>query len=105
MSMMALCPQSLLMLSQAEYSVYIRSRTWKRRSAMVKERDGFRCVLCNSDYLLEAHHRSYENLASENELAEIGDLCTLCRKCHRHIHVLLDRNKLANWEVDEDNAF
>lgn len=46
---------------------------------IVKERDGYRCILCGRPYE-EIHHISYRSSAGGNE---IKNLCCLCWHCHR----------------------
>lgn len=62
-----------------KYDAYLQSETWKIRRAMVFERDGNRCVLCNSkEKPLNCHHRTYDRCYNER----LSDLTTLCRTCH-----------------------
>ncbi len=66
------------------YHEYIMSRHWREHPARLAElaASGFRCRLCNhdgSESPLEVHHRTYANLFNE----QVGDLTTLCRRCHR----------------------
>lgn len=65
------------------YHNYIMSRRWREHPARLAElaASGFRCRLCNdegTDGPLEVHHRTYKNLGNE----QVGDLTTLCRRCH-----------------------
>jgi hypothetical protein len=48
----------------------------------VMDRDGRRCVLCNSEADLSVNNRTYVRYGSE----EPGDLTTLCSLCHRTFH-------------------
>lgn len=64
--------------SREDYLAYLKSEIWKSLSSRCKERDGFRCRVCNSNRNLEAHHRTYERIFCE----ELGDLTTLCEQCH-----------------------
>lgn len=43
------------------------------------ERDGWRCVLCNSVRRLEVHH---VKSLKDGGTHELGNLQTLCRACH-----------------------
>ena len=58
---------------------------WPDLSEACKARDGYRCRVCNAgpEATLEAHHRTYETMRTEEEL---DDLTTLCRKCHTRFH-------------------
>lgn len=73
--------------SQNNYERYIRSSEWINRPERLKaiERDGGRCVLCNSSEDLEVHHRTYESFGNE----KLEDLYTLCRQCHDIVTNLL----------------
>jgi len=62
------------------YRAFLRSPEWAELRAAVKARAGGRCQLCGSPNRLEAHHRSYRDLADANEL-----IC-LCRDCHELFH-------------------
>jgi 5-methylcytosine-specific restriction endonuclease McrA len=58
------------------------SKDWtKELRALVKNRDGFICYLCNNHYLneqqLSVHHIDYNKLNSE-----FRNLVTLCKSCH-----------------------
>jgi len=56
---------------------------WKARYTLTnairdqKIEKGLRCILCNSEKLIEAHHPNYEKPL---------DVVWLCRECHRKIH-------------------
>jgi len=70
------------------YQSYLQSKQWKQKAQAAKKRAGFRCQVCNrsqDEVILNAHHRTYENLG--NELLE--DLTVLCEGCHN----LFERNK------------
>lgn len=67
---------------------YYQAREWFAICERVKERDGFRCVLCNSDKNLVVHHRTYKNFGNEN----LEDLVTLCLGCHKIFH-----DNRSNW--------
>lgn len=60
------------------YKEYISSPAWKMKAQAAKERAGNRCMVCNSDINIQAHHRTYERLGQE--LPE--DITVLCAKCH-----------------------
>lgn len=66
------------------YTEYLKTEYWGEVRQLVKDRDGHRCVLCNSGQSLEIHHRTYANLKIEKE--HLGDVHTLCSKCHAHYH-------------------
>lgn len=67
------------------YYRYIVSPEWKKKADEAKRRAGYRCQVCNrkqGDVILNAHHRTYENLGHEKE----GDLTVLCDGCHGDFH-------------------
>jgi hypothetical protein len=72
-----------------DYYTYIKSPAWKRKASEAKKRAGYRCQVCNhgkkDGAVLDAHHRTYENLGNEQP----GDITVLCRDCHK----LYERNK------------
>ena len=57
-------------------------RQWSR---FIRERDGHRCVCCESDEGIQAHHIVRKTLYPWGA-AETGNGITLCRACHRHVH-------------------
>lgn len=69
----------------AEFLEYISSpypRIWKDKlKNKIKQRDGNKCVFCESSHPLEVHHIDYnkQNCGEEN-------LITLCKKCHTITH-------------------
>jgi len=63
------------------YQDYLKSPEWKELARRVKERDRC-CVLCSSTKNLEAHHRTYVRVCNE----ELGDLVTVCDRCHTFYH-------------------
>lgn len=67
---------------QINYDEYIKSPQWKRKAIEAKKRAGYRCQVCNSPDNLNAHHRTYERLGSEQP----GDITVLCRECHKLFH-------------------
>jgi hypothetical protein len=81
------------------YQAYIRSREWRENPTRLAELEasGFRCRLCNAGgegTIIEAHHRTYENLGNEQD----GDLTALCRSCHRAVTDHLRRIRYAKRE-------
>jgi hypothetical protein len=72
------------MTRKEEYLRYLASPEWKIVKTKVHERDGWRCVLCNSPHELQAHHRSYRHF--KDEINHLCDVMTVCRKCHEKHH-------------------
>lgn len=66
------------------YAQFLETDYWRKIARMVKDRDGRRCVVCNSTKNLAAHHRTYEHHGEEHLF--LGDLTTLCEKCHTRHH-------------------
>ena len=66
-------------MTHSEYTDYLKSEHWRTIRRLVKERDGYACVICNSTEHLEVHHRTYDRVPYCERLS---DLCTLCSKCH-----------------------
>ena len=62
------------------YEEYLKTEHWRTLSRLVKERDNYACVICNSSEELEVHHRTYER-GRFNE--RLDDCYTLCRKHHK----------------------
>jgi 5-methylcytosine-specific restriction endonuclease McrA len=66
-----------------EYAAYLRSSIWKAKREAALERADNRCQVCNSDLLLQVHHRKYpKELGTEDPM----DLTVLCRRCHDLFH-------------------
>lgn len=55
---------------------------WHNIRKAALERDGYRCVTCNSTEGLNCHHRTYERWGRE----WLEDVSTLCRECHEVFH-------------------
>jgi hypothetical protein len=65
------------------YENYLKSTIWRDLRAAAIERAGGRCQICNSDLLLQVHHRKYpSSLGWEHP----EDLTVLCRRCHDLFH-------------------
>jgi len=69
--------------TKAAYQNYLKTKTWKEKQRAAIERDEGRCRMCNSDTLLNVHHRCYPKTWGEEPLS---DLVTLCARCHRLFH-------------------
>lgn len=74
---------------------YSKSKVWRKKRLAVLKRDDFRCSRCKRAKgdadprvkagvvkVLEVHHLTYKNYGSE----PLGDLITLCQKCHTVEH-------------------
>lgn len=69
--------------SQANYYAYLKTPVWKEKRQETIVRDSGKCRLCNSSKSLHVHHRTYPKVYGEEPL---GDLITLCKKCHDMFH-------------------
>lgn len=66
----------------ASYEEYLLSDHWKHTRQAAIERAGWRCMLCDSAYNLQVHHRNYDRLGEELPT----DLLVLCAGCHKKHH-------------------
>ena len=71
--------------TQRAYQQYTRGTYFREVSRRVKARDGHRCTRCGKTKGLQAHHNTYEHRG--HELEHLGDLTTLCHRCHIGFHV------------------
>lgn len=75
-----------------KYLDYIRyDPKWEKKRKSRLKMDCNRCRVCNSQYNLQVHHRTYDNLYNEN-VSE--DLTTLCNGCHKLFH---DNRRLTKY--------
>lgn len=87
-----------VLLSQ-EYKDYLQSKRWLRLRAAVFKRDGYRCVICNSNQDLQCHHRTYKRIFKER----MSDLTTLCGSCHNVVTNIL-RGRRRNYKPKPRNV-
>lgn len=66
------------------YPIFLQSKYWALVRKEVLKRDGYKCIICQSDKELNIHHDSYKH--HPHELKHLQDLMTLCRVCHREHH-------------------
>lgn len=62
-----------------------KARLHREMSLLVLSRDGYQCVLCGSDQMLEVHEilpRSKFGRKSWRECFVIENMATLCQPCH-----------------------
>lgn len=79
---------------KVDYAAYLESEAWKARRQWKLNAAENRCQLCNSEYLLNVHHRTYDRLGNERE----ADLVVLCEKCHKHYHNIVPKPPAAEPE-------
>ena len=79
--------------TKVNYSDYIQTPQWKKKSKEAKLRAGYRCQVCNrkgSEHSLHSHHRTYKRLGNERP----SDITVLCKECHELFH--------ANGKIKHD---
>ena len=67
-------------------------REWQSLNEFVMERDGYKCVKCDSDINLVVHHIIPLVRRGDNS---VENLETLCEKCHIKIHKILSKHYRA----------
>lgn len=56
---------------------------WQRKKNAVLERDDYTCQICGSkNGLMQVHHITYKHCKGKAYNAPMGDLITLCERCH-----------------------
>jgi hypothetical protein len=65
-----------------QYSVYLESEEWKRKSRSTIAAAGGICAYCSKAPAVQAHHITYDRVGGE--LPE--DLRAICLDCHREQH-------------------
>ena len=81
-------------MTNTEYKEYLKSDKWHKIAEERLRIDGYRCVCCGCSGVpgneLEIHHLSYKFLGKE-EYRVFEDLVTLCHRCHKNIHAVMNR--------------
>lgn len=70
-------------MGNERYLQYLKSSQWESVREKRKRMDGMRCRLCDSQSLLQVHHRTYKTVGAAEE---VNDCTTLCEKCHKKYH-------------------
>lgn len=66
------------------YPEYLRSPHWQDLKRRALKRDRHHCQLCNdTETVLHVHHKFYRDSWYDTK---IGDLITLCARCHLAFH-------------------
>lgn len=78
-----------------EYERYIHSANWRIKADRRMEMDGHVCQVCGKE-ASDVHHLTYDRFGHE----EMGDLVSLCRKCHEKAEELYDPS-IIPWAMDE----
>lgn len=81
---------------EAERNENCRPYFWNTFRQEALTRDGRRCTQCGSGKSLEVHHIVPIHAGGTNEL---GNLTTLCHRCHASLHAD-ERRKLAEERVE-----
>lgn len=83
-------------ISRHCYAAWMSSPEWRARrrawltSWRARHQGDPCCAVCGQSwgrYGLDLHHRSYRHLGAERD----DELLALCRDCHDHVHLLLER--------------
>lgn len=80
------------------YTDYMSSEKWDERKAHTLRRDGNKCAVCGATDDLVIHHVCYSRFGNESNL----DLVTLCDKCHKDVHELVEYAKQKRLTLDEN---
>lgn len=60
-----------------------RERNWQRIRAQAFARDGYLCRVCQKNRPFDGHHVLARSLGGKDE---IGNVISVCRRCHEDIH-------------------
>lgn len=75
-------------LDKTFYTKYLASPAWEAKRELYFNTYGKRCKACGTTYgAIQLHHMTYERLGRER----LGDLVSLCAKCHREVEQLYRR--------------
>lgn len=73
-----------------------KDERWLKRANEIRRLDGYKCAMCGkSDVELHVHHLAYPPKPFHIWDATDDELITLCKDCHREVHNLTERPKLA----------
>lgn len=78
-------------LAKRDYRAYLKSPHWLALREKKLREASYRCQVCNSDKLLQVHHRTYERIGQEL----LTDLTVLCEKCHSKHHGRIPKSELV----------
>jgi hypothetical protein len=85
-------------LRRMPYRYFLETAYWFAVSSVVKSNAGMRCNVCNSDYKIQVHHRTYDNHGYEHK--HMNDLVVLCDYCHGLFH----GHKTPEYKVEKLGA-
>lgn len=89
-------------MTKNEYREYLKSDHWKQVRQKRIEMDNYRCYLCDKSMGLNVHHLRYDNLGNE---AVNEDLVTLCYKCHKMLHRVINGSKKEYFSFKTANRY
>ena len=78
-----------------EYDRYIHSAAWRRKADARLKMDGHVCQVCGGA-ATDVHHLTYDRFGNE----EMGDLVSLCRRCHKKAEDLYDP-AVTPWAMEK----
>lgn len=87
-------------MTKEEYHQLLKDGRWQRRRLEIMQRDDFKCRECGTTNDLNVHHIRYIDGRKPWEYDD-GDLVTLCGKCHKEAHELIEQDKQA-FTIDDD---
>lgn len=84
-------PEELQHNGHGTYGALLFDKRWKSKREEILTRDGFRCVICNSNDELQVHHRQYHFIRATQKFKAPWDyenylMITLCERCHSKGH-------------------
>lgn len=74
-------------LKEKSYKYFLKSKYWELVREKVIKRDSNKCRKCNSTYILQVHHKTYEHHFREH--LHLKDLILLCKNCHEKEHNII----------------
>ena len=72
-------------IKNMNYQDFLNTPYWVAIANQVKYEAGYRCSLCNSEYNLRTHHKTYSRHGEELSRWD-KDLICLCDNCHKTFH-------------------
>lgn len=81
------------------YKDQLLDKRWFIKRKRILQRDGFKCVLCDSHSNLNVHHKYYYNTNTSPWDYPDSGLVTLCKSCHENHH---QQNELRVIEFNEN---
>lgn len=76
-------------VNKMNYKDFLQTPYWKAVSEKKVRKAQYRCELCNSQGVLNVHHRTYSHKGFE--ALHLEDLIVLCQNCHYKFHSKLEK--------------